>query len=46
MEEAGHEDVFRKLRTDLDGARDAVADDEIREKMAFYLDEAISQIRG
>ncbi|MEM9420948.1 MAG: DUF1476 domain-containing protein [Pseudomonadota bacterium] len=46
MEEAGHEDVFRKLRADLDGAREAVSDDEIRGKMAECLDEALRQVRG
>ena len=45
MEEAGHEDVFRKLRADLDGARDAVSDDEIRGQMADCLDEAMRQVR-
>lgn len=46
MEEAGDEDVFRKLRADLDGARDKISDEEIRTKMVECLEEAMVQIRG
>ncbi len=44
MEEAGDEDVFRKLRKDLDTADTRVSDTEIREKMAFFLNEAREEI--
>lgn len=46
MEEAGDEDVFRKLRKDLDGASATVSDAEIREKMAHCLKEARLEIYG
>lgn len=45
FEEAGHEDVFRKLRADLDKARDEVSDEEIRTKMSECLEEAMNQIK-
>lgn len=44
LEEAGDEDVFRKLRGDLDAAKVEIADETIREKMAEYLAEAVRQI--
>ena len=45
LEEPGDEDVFRKLRGDLDGAMSAISDDEIREKMTHFLTVAKDQIR-
>lgn len=45
LEEPGDEDVFRKLRADLDAARDAISDEEIRAKMAECLGAAMDQIR-
>ncbi len=44
FEEAGDEDVFRKVRGDLDAANVSVADSVIREKMLAFLEEAISQV--
>ena len=44
MEEAGDEDVFRKLRKDLDVAKLGVSDTELREKMASCLNEAREEI--
>lgn len=44
LEEAGEEDVFRKLRGDLDNKDVQVSDDEIRQKMAETLAEAKAQI--
>ena len=41
FEEAGHEDVVRKVAADLDGKADA---DAVRDKMAELLPEAKSQI--
>lgn len=46
MEEKGEEDVFRKLRRDFDTANADVSDATIREKMAFYLKEARSEVYG
>ena len=44
FEEAGDDDVFRKVRGDLDKASVAVSDHQIRHAMADLLDEAIKQI--
>lgn len=43
FEEAGHEDVVRKVTADLDGLADA---DTVRAKMAELLPEAKAQIMG
>ncbi|WP_139975703.1 MULTISPECIES: DUF1476 domain-containing protein [Brucella/Ochrobactrum group] len=45
FEEAGDEDVFRKVRADFDAAGVSVADDVIREKMLAFLEEAIRQVK-
>jgi hypothetical protein len=44
FEEAGEEDVFRKLRHDFDAAGVTVADADIRTKMYELLAEAVIQI--
>lgn len=44
LAEAGDEDVFRKLRTDLDAAGVQISDEELRTKMVDLLGEAIDQI--
>ena len=44
MEEIGEEDVFRKVKADLDAAEINVSDDEIREKMQSFMAEAKQQI--
>ncbi len=46
FEEAGHEDVFRKLRQDFDAAGMAVSDTEIRTKMLDLLTEASFQVEN
>lgn len=46
FEEAGHEDVFRKLRRDFDAAGVAVSDGEIRTKMLDLLTEASLQVES
>lgn len=46
MEEAGDEDVFRKLRKDIDAAGLQISDVELRAKMAKYLDEAREDVYG
>lgn len=45
FEEAGHEDVFRKVQGDLSAAGVAVTEDAIRAKMIELLDEATAQIK-
>ncbi|WP_306250617.1 DUF1476 domain-containing protein [Parvularcula sp. IMCC14364] len=45
LEEAGDEDVFRKLRADLDQAPKPVSDKEIRSKMDELMPVAKQQIR-
>jgi len=45
LEEPGEEDVFRKVRGDLDKSGTDVSDDEIRAKMAELLVTAKDQIR-
>lgn len=45
FEEAGDEDVFRKVRRDFDAAGVAETDDSIRSKMVALLSEAISQVK-
>ena len=46
LEEAGEEDVFRKVRADLDKAGTGTSDADIREQMALLLPEARSQVLG
>lgn len=46
MEEAGDEDVFRKLRGDLDAAGVELSDAALRDKMATCLAEARESIYG
>jgi hypothetical protein len=46
FEEAGDEDVFRKLRQDFDAAGVAISDVDIRTKMVDLLTEAVAQIEA
>nr|WP_250813468.1 DUF1476 domain-containing protein [Neorhizobium tomejilense] len=46
FEEAGDEDVFRKLRGDLDAGGVAISDQDIRTKMVELLAQAIDQIEN
>ncbi len=46
LEEAGVEDLFRKVRTDLDGAAVELSDHQIRAKMEEALGEAREQIKA
>ena len=46
LEEPGDEDVFRKVRGDLDGAAKTVSDEEIREKLSLLLIDAVEQIKS
>jgi hypothetical protein len=45
LEEKGDDDVFRKIRGDLDAKSIAVSDIEIREAMVKFLEEAVTQIQ-
>lgn len=46
MQEAGDEDVFRKIRGDLDQAGVRQTDDEIRRAMHSTMAEAVAQIEA
>lgn len=46
MEEAGDEDVFRKVRGDFDAAGIAQSDDQIRQAMVELMATAVSQIEA
>lgn len=46
FEEAGDEDVFRKLRGDLDTAKVSISDDDIRNAMLGNMKKAIEQIES
>lgn len=46
FEEAGHEDVFRKVKADLDAGGVSISDEEIRTKMIELLGEAVSQVQN
>ncbi|MBV2142850.1 DUF1476 domain-containing protein [Falsochrobactrum sp. TDYN1] len=45
FEEAGDEDVFRKVRADFDAAGVTQTDEAIREKMFALLEEAVRQVK-
>ncbi|MEO1282564.1 MAG: DUF1476 domain-containing protein [Pseudomonadota bacterium] len=46
LEEAGDDDVFRKVRADLDAKSVALSDEELREAMMGFLAEAVAQIES
>jgi hypothetical protein len=46
LEEAGEEDLFRKVRADFDARKVAQSDHQIRAKMAELLDEARRQVKA
>lgn len=45
LEEAGDEDVFRKIRADFDAAKVDQSDHQIRRHMDEFMAEAIKQVR-
>jgi hypothetical protein len=45
FQEAGEEDVFRKLRADFDAAGISVSDEDIRQKMFSFLQDAVSEVK-
>ena len=46
LEEPGDEDVFRKIRKDLDSSNVNLSDEELRKKMMEFMDKAISQVES
>lgn len=46
FEEAGHEDVVRKIKADFDAAGVAQTEDQIRTRMLELLGEAVQQIQS
>lgn len=46
LAEAGDEDVFRKVRADLDAKGLAVSDEEIRSQMITAMEQAITQVEA
>jgi hypothetical protein len=46
FEESGDEDVFRKIRQDLDAKGVAQSDHQIRRTMIDLMEQAIAQIKG
>jgi hypothetical protein len=46
FEEAGEDDVFRKVRKDLDDKKVAVSDQDIRKTMVDLMSQAIEQIKA
>lgn len=46
FEEAGDEDVLRKLRADLSAGGVSITDEELRERMVEFLGQAIDQVQN
>lgn len=46
LEEKGDDDVFRKIRKDLDAKSIAVSDKDIRDAMFKFLETAVAQIQN
>ncbi len=46
FEEAGDEDVFRKVKSDFDAAGVAMSDEALRAKMLELLGEAVAQVQN
>lgn len=44
FQEAGDEDVFRKVRADFDAGGVTVSDEEIRQKMFAFLQDAVAEL--
>ncbi len=44
LKEAGDEDVFQKIRSDFDEKGIAMSDQDIRQQMSIYLEQAVKQI--
>ena len=46
LEEAGDDDVFRKVRADLDAKSVAVSDQELRDQMHEFLAKAVAEVEA
>ncbi len=46
LAEKGDEDVFRKIRSDLDAKGVSVSDEDLRDKMSEFLAEAVKQLEA
>ena len=46
LEEAGDDDVFRKLRGDLDAKGIQITDDQLRDQMGEFLAKAVADLEG
>jgi hypothetical protein len=46
LQEAGEEDVFRKLRADFDAKKLAVSDHQIRREMDEFMHTAVEQVQS
>ena len=46
LEEAGDDDVFRKVRSDFDAKGTSVTDDELREQMSTFLAKAVADVEA
>lgn len=46
LEEAGDDDVFRKVRGDFDAKGISISDEELRDKMVSCMEQAITQIES
>ncbi|MEQ8826028.1 MAG: DUF1476 domain-containing protein [Filomicrobium sp.] len=46
LEEAGDEDVFRKIRADFDAKGVSVSDEELRAQMIEYMEKAVADIEA
>ena len=46
FEEAGDDDVFRKVRSDFDAAGVSISDDDLRAKMDQFLADAVTAIEN
>ncbi len=46
FEEAGDDDVFRKVKGDFDAKKVAVSDQELREQMGTFLAKAVAEVEA
>lgn len=46
LEEAGDDDVFRKVRADFDAKGTSVSDDELRDQMGTFLAKAVADVEA
>lgn len=46
LEEAGDDDVFRKLRADFDAKGTSITDDQLRDQMGEFLAKAVADVEA